>query len=511
MGKNTVLQGAIILTASSILIRLLGFGYRILLSRKIGPEGMGLLQLIMPILFTSLALVSAGIPLAVSRLIAQKRAINDNHGIRKILFTALVMVGSFAFLICVILILNINRITFFILKEPRVRGALLALYPAIIIMSISAVFKGYFYGMKNFYPPALSELVEEIIIIVLALYLLDKVSHLDIDIQITAITIAMVLGELSSLLYLNCSYCKSYKKLRLSSTMPKSRLPFADILKISGPVALVRLISSLSTSTGSILIPRRLVKSGLNHSQAMAYLGILNGMVIPLIFMPFTFVGSLAVVMIPNLSEDLARKNWNGIRSKVSKSIFITNITTLPFGAFMAALAHPLGILLYGREEVGALLKPMAFFASIGGLSHALNAVLNALNKQNKSAIYAFVGEAVEIVCIFFLVALPGLRIYGCIIGFMLSALIVLLLQFVTVYKVAKLTIQWNEWFIKPILASLLMASISKLVYIFLYNGGFTLAVAFFISVLIGFFTCVLILYIVGSLPFVIGQIRSYF
>lgn len=159
MERNAILHGTFVLTISSIIVRFLGFIYRILLSRTIGPEGMGLIQLIMPVLFTSLALVSAGIPMAVSRLIAEKNAINDYPGMRRILFTALGFVVTLSLLVCIFLILKVNYIANNILKEPRVRGALLTIYPAIIMMATSSVFKGYFYGIKNFFPPAFSEII----------------------------------------------------------------------------------------------------------------------------------------------------------------------------------------------------------------------------------------------------------------------------------------------------------------------------------------------------------------
>ena len=118
MGRNTIMQGTFILTLSNILLRLLGFAYRVLLSRSIGPEGLGVLQLVMPVLYTSLTLISAGIPIAVSRLVAKKRAIGDYHGERRILLTSLGLIISLSLFVCLFLILNINYIIYDLIKEP---------------------------------------------------------------------------------------------------------------------------------------------------------------------------------------------------------------------------------------------------------------------------------------------------------------------------------------------------------------------------------------------------------
>jgi len=371
-------------------------------------------------------------------------------------------------------------------------------------MATSSVFKGYFYGIKNFFPPAFSEIIEELVTIILLFFILNKVNHLDISTRVTIAAFNIVISELFSLLYLNYSYYRAKDKVSISYPYSRASSSFFldDILKISAPITLVRLMSSLGSSISSILIPQRLIKSGLDHSQAVSLLGILNGMVMPLLFLPFTFVGSLAVVMIPNLSEDLARKNWDRIRSKISKSIFISSILSLPFGAIMTALAKPIGVLLYNQEEVGSLLQSMAFISGLNALSHTLSAILNGLGKQNKTAMYAILGEAIDILSIIFLVAIPSLRIHGYILGFLCSTLTVLILQFITVYKTIKLKILWSHWFFKPIFAALLTTSVGRLSFLWFSSLGYVLSISFLISAAIAIFIYMLALYTTGSLTF---------
>ncbi|HZJ83674.1 MAG TPA: stage V sporulation protein B [Clostridia bacterium] len=504
MRKHSVLHGIFILTISNILVQLLGFVYRILLSRSIGPEGMEILHLIMPVLSISLALVSAGVPLAVSRLVAQRKVMEDRSGVRRVLFTALGLVITTSLFACIILIMNINWIVHDILKEPRTRGALFVLYPIIIIMAISGVLKGYFHGVKDFYPTAYSDVLENIVRIVLVFYIIRKISHMDISIQVAIVVLVMVIGELSSLLYLNYCYHKFQKFRPLSQRKAQPIYhPLMDILKISLPLTLIRLISSLSNSVSSILIPQRLVVSGMTHSDAISRLGMLSGMVAPLLFLPFIFTGSLSLVIVPNLSEDLTQKNWNGIRSKISKTIFITTITALPFGAILVSLADPIGLLLYKQKEVGSMLQFAACSVGLHTLSFGLRGVLNGLGKQSRVAIFSFLGEIFEIGCTYFLVALPNVRIYGYIIGFSLSSFIVLALGLNTIRKTTNLAIRWGEWFIKPGFASLLTASITRLLYLWAFNGGFPILISFFIAALTGIFIYISALYLMGSISFV--------
>lgn len=140
----------------------------------------------------------------------------------------------------------------------------------------------------------------------------------------------------------------------------------------------------------------------------------------------------------------------------------------------------------------------MAYFSAVNALNHTLSGVLNGLGKQNKSATFSIVGATIELASIYFLVALPGLRIYGYIIGFFFSSLAVLLMQFVTICKTAKLSIDWAEWFLKPALASLLTLSLSKLAYIWLINVTTSPATSLSLSVLVGILTYMISLYITG-------------
>lgn len=505
--RNSLLYGTFILTAANIFVRLLGFAYRIFLSRAMGPEGMGVYQLIMPINFISFALVTSGIPVAVSRLVAQRKALGDLKGVRRVFILSLTLSIFISLLISLVVLLNINWISIVLLKEPRTRAALFVFFPCIIVIAIDSVLKGYFYGMKDFHHPAFAEIVEQISRIILVFILLNYMPYSSVTAQVAIASLGMVIGEMASVLYLNYYYRKKPRYLITSRYTLSAIHIFNSILKIAVPITGIRLLSSAISSANSILVPRRLMAAGVASKDAVSTFGIISGMVMPLLFLPFAVTNALSMVMIPNLSEDMIQNKWPNIRSKISKAIQITSLTAFPSAALLFSIARPLGILLYRQELVGVFLEPLACFAGLHGLQHTLGGILNGLGKQNRVAIHFVIGGLVQIFCTWFLVANPKLKIYGFIIGFITNTLIVFTLNLITVVTTTSISIQWTEWFVKPAFSSILMASVLRLSYLMLIENGYKIAFSLLCSVIIGFATLIISLYATGNLSFVIQSI----
>lgn len=509
LNRNSLLYGTFILTAANVLVRLLGFVYRIFLSRAIGPEGLGVYQLIMPINFISFALVTSGIPVAVSRLVAQRKAVGDLRGVRRVFIISLMLSVSISLLISSIVLLNLNWISIVLLKEPRTRGALFVFFPCVIVIAIDSVLKGYFYGMKDFHHPAYAEIVEQISRMVLVYILLNYLPYSSITAQVAIASLGMVIGEMASVLYLNYHYSKMPRYTISSHNTPSAMLTFNNIINIALPITGIRLLSSMISSVNSILVPRRLMAAGMASNDAVSTFGIMSGMVMPLLFLPFAVTSALSMVMIPNLSEDMIQNKWHNIRSKISKAILITTLTAFPSAALLFSTARPLGILLYKQELVGVFLEPLACFAGLHGLQHTLAGILNGLGKQNRVAIHFAIGGILQIFCTWFLVSNPNLGIYGFIIGFIASTLFTFILNFITVVSTTSISIQWMDWFIKPAFSSILMASVLRLSYLTLIENGYKTSFALSCSVITGFVILLISLYATGNLSFIMQSIAT--
>ena len=362
LNKKSLIYGTLILTGANFFVRILGFVYRILLSRILEAQGMGLFQLVFPVYLISAAITGSGIPVAVSRLVADYKASGKLSTARKIVSISLILVVLISTIICLILVLNIGLISKKILGDERTVVIIYALLPCIIISGICSIFRGYFYGIKNIHPPALSEIMEQIVRMSFVIIILYKLSPLKYEQASAIAAFGMGLGEIASVLFLGLRYKKPLKKYPPKYRSISSNNLFIKIVAIAFPITSTRVISSLMTATNSILIPKRLIVSGLQASEAISLFGIISGMVMPLLFLPFTLTNALSMVIIPNLSENIALKNWSDIRNKISKALFLTSLTALPSSAALIALAHPIGTILYKEPQVGKYLIIPSFF-----------------------------------------------------------------------------------------------------------------------------------------------------
>lgn len=510
INPKSLLYGTLMLTGANLIVRILGFIYRVYLSRLIGPQGMGLIQLVFPAFLISITLTTSGLPIAVSRLVSEKNAKGDTLGIRRTVSTAILLVAFISIILSVSTILNLNYIADNILKDQRTRGALLVLFPSIIIIGFGAVLKGFFYGMKDIHPPALSEIIEQLVrmgIVFTLLYWLAPMDNLAIAAGL--VMLGTVFGEMASLLFLHYRYYKTAKIMYKDTSIIHSPGVLGSIMTIAIPITMTRLVSSFMSATNSILIPQRLMASGMLRDDAIGLFGIMFGMVMPLLFLPFTITGALSVVIIPNLSENLALNNWHEIKDKVSKAIMITCITAFPIIALLVSLGKPIGDILYKQPMVGILLVPMSYALLFHSLQHTTSGILNGLGKQNRGATHFIIGSAIQLLCTYFLISNPSIRIYGIIIGFSLSSIVVCTLNLTTVLTFVKMPFLIVQWILKPGFSALIMASVIGVVYQFIGRTNMPLFLNLIISFLLGLSIFFISLFALGGIPIGLFSVKK--
>lgn len=455
------------LTLTNVFVRALGFAYRIFLSRKLGSYSMGVFQLIFPIYFTAISIISSGLPIAVSRLVAEQKAIGGRYSIKKFMQKAFILTAFISIILFLLLISSINLISSKILNDSRTRIPLFILSPDIVIIAMKSVFKGYFYGLNDITPPAMSEIIEQLIrmgISIGLLYLLWPLSNEQI---IYISTFSMVMGELLSLLYLHYKYGNQETRSKVEHSNNKSPYTAKDIINIALPITAIRLLSSIMSSINSILIPNRLIVSGMTNRDAVSLYGIISGMVLPLLFLPFPMISALSTLIIPNLSEDMANRNFKNLQIKINKTLAITSITAFMATGILVALGEPIGILLYEQSKVGEILIPLSCFLIFPCLQQSLSSTLHGIGKQNIASINAIIGNSIELLCIYFLIANPEFRIKGFIIAFVISSAITAILNLIQVIRISKLHINFLDIFIKPAFSACIMLSITR----FLFNS----------------------------------------
>jgi stage V sporulation protein B len=442
-----------ILLAAGIMNRILGFIPRITLPRVIGAEGVGLYQMGWPFLIVILTILTGGLPVAVSKLVAEAEAEHNEARIRRILKLSLSITVGLGVIFTIICLAASKWITSHLLTDSRVYITFISMSPIIIIVGISSVLRGYFQGKQNMIPTALSQIVETLVRIVMVLVCSYFMLPYGIEYAAAGAMIGVLAGELSGMFVLLSRY-RSHKKQTLvpakasiGTTLTPGRLTgLRRILRIAIPVTGSKLVGATSYLLESILIAQCLAIAGVSTAIATAQYGALQGMVIPILLLPSALTFSLSVSLVPSLSEAAARKDMKTIHSRLHQSLRLALVTGAPFAVCMFVLAEPICMYLYNQPDVGIMLKMMAPIALFIYFQAPLQAALQALDKPGAALTNGLIGSVVKLALIYWLTSKPEMGILGAILAINVNIVLVTILHGSSVVRLLKFQLQGNDF-----------------------------------------------------------------
>ncbi|WP_053956846.1 stage V sporulation protein B [Inediibacterium massiliense] len=466
MRKNSFIYATFVLVIVNFIVRFLGFAYKIFLSRMIGAEGIGIFHLVFPILMILITFTTAGIPVAVSKLTAHYSSLHDEKTCRKILKTALVLGLFISTILCIFLILYAKHISFYFIKNKDTYESLIVLPPAIIFITLSSIFRGYYYGIKNVEPPGVSQILEQIMRIAFVLGSLYLLSPLEMKYASMIAVIGIAIGELAGLLWLIFKF-QSNKNIHIPSLQIKNtnKKLLGKIIYISLPITLTRLIAVVMQSINAVLIPQRLQLAGYSLQSAITTFGKITGMAMPLLFLPFIVTSALVVNIIPSVSEEMALKNFRDIRLKSHIAIRITLLIALPIMGVFLFFSKPICSFLYDVDYVDQYLSYLSYGTVFLCLHHTVSGILHGMGKQVVTTIHHLIGTMIQLFCTYYLVANPSFAENGFILGFILSTAIICILNIKSLNHFMRLDFHFLNHILKPILATIIMIFSIKFTY----------------------------------------------
>lgn len=414
--KNPLFIGTILLTASGVLSRIIGFFYRIFLSHTIGAEGVGIYQLIFPVYILCFALTSAGIQSAISKYVAEASVSKNNISGKCYMVAGFLLSFSLSILCAFYLHNHADFLATRIVHESRTAPLFRILAYAIPCCSIHNCIMGYYYGIKKAAIPSVAQLLEQIVR-VLSVYVIYRIQLQDgIEISPSIAVWGVVCGEASSSLFTMAAIRIS--KFPLNSLFSACKKIFCLSLPMTGN----RVVLSLFTSMEAILIPLKLQESGLSTSQALSLFGILTGMVLPLILFPSSITNSLAVMLLPTVSEASAAGKEEKIRTAVSKSITYCMLFGFFCTVFFFVTGSFLGNFLFHTDLCGEYIRQLSFICPFMYLASTLVSILNGLGKTLQTFCYNLIGISIRL--LFAVFAIPLLGTKGYLWGLLASEII---------------------------------------------------------------------------------------
>ncbi|MCE7793757.1 stage V sporulation protein B [Salipaludibacillus sp. CUR1] len=468
MTRQTFLKGAVILILAGLVTRILGFINKIVVARIMGAEGVGLYMMAVPTLLLVITLTQLGLPVAISKLVAEADAEGDRPRIKRILAVSLMVTGtlSIVFTACMILFAPVVSSTF--LTDSRAFYPLIAISPIVPIVALSSVIRGYFQGLQNMKPTAYSQVIEQVVRITFVAALTSLFLPYGVEYAAAGAMVSVVLGELASLVFMITMFKrrKTFKvRKQFISQVKEGKDTFNDLMTIALPTTGSRLIGSLSFFFEPIVVAQSLAIAGVATVVATAQYGELAGYVIPMLLLPTFITYSLSVSLVPAISEAAVVKNYEMIHHRLAQALRFALISGGGAVVILYIFAEPVMDLVYNAPEVASYLKIMAPFSLFLYFQGPLQATLQALNLAKAAMINSLIGAGVKTAAIFILASRPELGIMGAALAIVLGFLLVTMLHFATLVKAISFTVHLRDT-IKVLTAMAISGFAGRLVWI---------------------------------------------
>ena len=436
MEKDNFFKNSFLLTASNITTGVLGFIFSIYLSHILGPEGMGLYNLVMPIYNLFICMMSAGISASISKISAVYVSKNENTNLVKTIKNVAIFNFFWGLLISILVFIFAPVIGKYGVSDVRTIDAIKVTCPAMIFIALSNILKGYFWGTSKITIPAGIDILEKALRIFIVAMLIYLFSAKDLTLLVTLCYVALCLGELQSLILLYIYYKYCIKKLPKTHEKPerRSQLLF-NVLVICLPLTLNGFLSNIFATLSTLIIPRCLVFSGFTHSEALSMIGKFTGMAMMIIGMPLIVVNSINTLLIPDLSQSISKGNYYDISVRIHKVIKIAFILGLATATICCLIPDELGEIFYKRNDLGKYIKYASLSAPVFFASTTMFGILNGINKQTIILRNSMIIAVLELIGLFIFTSIKSINIYGYTITLFLTSVVSLIMN---VYEIKK-------------------------------------------------------------------------
>ena len=435
------------MTLTGLLSRFIGFFYRIFLSKVFGAEGMGIYQLVSPVLALSFSLTVSGIQTAISKYVASETSTHDYKSSFRTLWAGFVLAMSISFACMAFIYRYSDWIAVTFLLEERTAPLLRIISLSIPMATVHSCINGYFYGIKKTFIPALSQLSEQIVRVgsVYLIYYICQKNNMTPTISFAVV--GLVIGESASMMVsLVAILIRSYHifgrripaKVRSftgSGLIAAYHSIINNLLKLAVPLSANRILINALQSIEAVFIPNRLMAYGLSNADALGVYGVLTGMSLPLILFPSALTNSISVLLLPIVSEADANGNKNTVTKAILKSIKYCMLMGFACTALFLIFGRMAGRILYNNELAGSFILTLSFICPFMYIASTLNSILNGLGKTSLTFAYSIISLLVRLLFVF--IAIPVWGIKGYLWGMLASQMLQTLLCTVSALRIS--------------------------------------------------------------------------
>lgn len=417
--KNPLITGTLLMTAAGVLSRIIGFFYRIFLSRTIGAEALGIYQLIGPVFSLCFALTASSIQTSISKFVGDaiggcKDSLCGEKKARAYLILGLVLSCGLSILIGIFMYFNADWIAVRFLGEARCAPLLVLLTYSLLPCCVHACINGYYYGRKNAFVPSLCQLIEQIARVGSVWIIFQITTEKGIPLTAFHAVCGLVIGECFGLLVSMSALLREKRLPRgsyTSDSICNSTMTHAFLAMVI-PLTINRLSVAFSTSLENLLIPQKLQLYGYTQTDALSIYGILSGMTLSIILFPCVLTNSLSVLLLPAISEARGRSNENQIRRTTQKAIRLGLLLGFAFTILFLLTGDMIGNKLFHNALAGHFICRLAWLCPLMYITSLLNSILHGLGRPKQVLFVNLLSCLIRIGMIWFLVPAYGIGAY---------------------------------------------------------------------------------------------------
>ena len=472
--QGSFVKGAAILGIAGIIVKVLGAIFKIPLVSIIASTGMGYYSSAYPIYVMLLAIATSGFPIAISKMVAERRAKGNVKGANEIFSVILPLMVGIGIITSLGLFLSSNFLARNMLENPKAVYSLKALSLALLFVPIMSAYRGFFQGRNTMLPSAISQLLEQLGRVILGLTLALIMVNKGVEFGAAGASFGATGGAFFGLLAMMWFYLREKKTLNEECQIcdhyeKENAFPvIKELLIIAIPVIIGALVKPIMDFIDASMVIGLLMRSGVGELEANSMLGQLSGMATTMVNLPSIMISAIAMSIVPIISYEYSRNNIVSAKRNVLLSIRMALLIGLPTGIGLMSLSEPIMSLLFPREP-SQLAGQILFIAALGvvflSLIQVLTAILQGVGKAHVPVLNLMIGVVFKVIITYLLTTNEQFGVKGAAIGTVVAYVISAFLDFIAVKKLLMVEFDYKKIFVCPVAVTVVMGCVARISY----------------------------------------------
>lgn len=497
--QKSILGGFTILGITGIISKVVGVLFRVPLAYLIGDDGLGLYQLVFPTYSLLLTVSSAGLPVAISRMVAHCLVKDDPRNAKRVFQGALYMLLVLGLVTTIALVAGSGFLSENIIKNSDTRLGFIAIAPSLFIVCVMSAFRGFMQGQQDMVPTAVSQLIEQVGKVGLALPLALLGAKTGIAQAAAGALLGTSIIEGVALAYMMILYFRRKKAMeQLPQDESQPPIPMKTLMKRLAvnaiPITLGACIVPLAAFVDSAMLVGRLQEIGFTKDLATSMYGLYSGVVITLINVPTAFSAALGMSLVPAVSGYFAKQDYAGVARQSGLGLRLSFLVGLPCSLGLSLLAKPILVLIYQHANTitSQEISLAAEYLTVSGLTvivftlvQSTSSILQGLRKQRIPMYTLMLGVAIKILLNYVLVGIPEINIHGAPISSLICYTVSMVPNVYYVLKYGRMRFDFVNFVVRPGLATAVMALFLVIGQWILPEGNLTTIVLVLVAILV--------------------------